>query len=92
MRLRSQFIVLVAAGSLFAGAAFFTLAWTVRDNERVATQQASAQTVSRDVLGLLALTQQGVLYAEPRRGICGGRRRAKRWGARPWPPAPMRAM
>jgi PAS domain S-box-containing protein len=66
VRLRSQFIVLIAAGALFAGAAFLTLAWTVRDNERVAAQQASAQAVSRDVLGLLALTQQYVLYGESR--------------------------
>lgn len=66
MRLRSQFVVLTAAGALFAALALLTLAWTVRDNERVAAEQRSAQSVSREVLGLLALTQQYVLYGEPR--------------------------
>lgn len=66
MRLRTQFAALVATAVLLGAGALATLAWAVRETRDVNEAQQQALTIAREVTGLLLLTQDYLLYGEPR--------------------------
>ncbi|WP_374562956.1 sensor histidine kinase [Ideonella sp.] len=66
MRLRSQFVVLASVAGIVGVIALVTLTWSAREASRVALEQELATTTAREVTGLLVLTQDYLLYGEPR--------------------------
>ena len=66
MRLRRQFETLTVGGVLLAAASLGTLAWTVQQERALARAQESAVAMAREVTGLLVITQDFLLFGEPR--------------------------
>ena len=66
MRIRTQLITLTTLAVALLVIAMGTLVWTVSEVDRLARQQRGSQTVSRELLSLLALTQEFALFGEER--------------------------
>jgi PAS domain S-box-containing protein len=66
MRLKRQFEALILVGVLLAAGSLGLLAWTVQQERQLAWAQESAVAMAREVTGLLVLTQDFLLFGEPR--------------------------
>lgn len=66
MQLRIQFVAIVAAALVVGTASLAMAVWSVRQAQTLSGQQAQAASVARQVAGLLVLTQDYLLHAEPR--------------------------
>jgi PAS domain S-box-containing protein len=66
MRLRSQFAVLVGLAVVVGAVSLAALVWSARETRQLAQQQQHAVSMAREVTGLLVLTQDYLLHAEPR--------------------------
>ncbi len=66
MRLRSQFNILIGIAVVVGSSALLMLAWSAWDVRQVTQQQDRAVKIAREVTGMLVLTQDYLLHAEPR--------------------------
>lgn len=66
MQLRRQFVAFVAASLAVGVCSLGIVAWSVRQARTLAGQQERAVSIARQVTGLLVLTQDYLLHAEPR--------------------------
>lgn len=66
MRLRSQFNILIGIAVVVGSCALLMLAWSAWEVRQVTQQQDRAVKVAREVTGMLVLTQDYLLHAEPR--------------------------
>lgn len=66
MRLKRQFETLILAGVLLATAALALLTWAVQQERELVRAQEAAVAMAREVTGLLLLTQDFLLFGEPR--------------------------
>ncbi len=66
MQLRRQFKSLVLAGVLLAAGSLALLGWHVQQERELARAQEAAVSMAREVTGLLLLTQEFLLFGEPR--------------------------
>lgn len=66
LTLRRQFQALILAGVLLAAGALGVLGWAVLQTRQLQAAQEAAVRVAREMTGLLLLTQDFLLYGEPR--------------------------
>lgn len=66
LTLRRQFQALILAGVLLAAGALGVLGWAVLQTRELQAAQEAAMRVAREMTGLLVLTQDFLLYGEPR--------------------------
>jgi hypothetical protein len=66
MQLRIQFVAIVAAALVVGTASLAMAVWSVRQAQTLSGRQTQAASVARQVAGLLVLTQDYLLHAEPR--------------------------
>ena len=64
--LRRRFELLIVVGLLLAAVAVTVLGWMVQDTRRLDAAHRASATVAREMAGLLMLTQEFLLYREPR--------------------------
>ena len=77
--LRRQFQLLIGVGVLLAAGALVVLGTAVRETRRLEAAHLAAVEMAREMTGLLVLTQEYLLYGEPRA--------RDQWQARPASPA-----
>lgn len=66
MKLRRQFAVLLTASVAAGASTLIAIGWSVNEARRLAEQEEQAASIARQLSGMLVLTQDYLLHAEPR--------------------------